>query len=217
MTQPIRTLAFRVSNAHLIEGEEGFVLIDTGFRFDRARLDKELRAAGCGRADLKLIVITHADPDHSANAAYLRETYGARIAAHRAAAAAVEQGNMFLSRGRLSLGKRLVKPLAALFRLRKRDRFTPDLYLEDGDRLDEYGFDATILHVPGHSKGSIAVLTADGVLFSGDFLENRSKPSIATLVDDAEALNASFERVKQLDIRIVHPGHGKPFALNEIE
>lgn len=217
MTQPIRTLSFRVSNAYLIEGERGFVLTDTGFRLDRAQLDEELRAAGCRPGSLKLILITHADPDHSANAAYLRDKYGAKIAMHRAEAAAVEQGNMFLSRGRLSLGKRLVKPLAALFRLRRRDRFTPDLYLEDGDRLDEYGLDATVLHVPGHSKGSIAVLTADGVLFSGDFLENRTRPSIATLIDDAEALKTSFERVTRLDIRIVYPGHGKPFALDEIE
>jgi ubiquinone/menaquinone biosynthesis C-methylase UbiE len=103
-----------------------------------------------------------------------------------------------------------------LFRLRKRDRFTPDTFLEDGDRLDEHGLDATVLHVPGHSAGSIAVLTADGVLFSGDFLENRTRPSLATLVDDAEAMKASFERAKRLDVRIVYPGHGEPFTMDEI-
>jgi len=104
----------------------------------------------------------------------------------------------------------------AFFKLRKRERFAPDLYLEDGDRLDEYGLAATILHVPGHSTGSIAVLTDDGSFFSGDFLENRTGPSIATFVDDADALKAGFERVKELNIRTVYPGHGKPFALGEI-
>ena len=73
------------------------------------------------------------------------------------------------------------------------------------------------LIIPGHSAGSIAVLTDDGTLFSGDFLENRARPSIATIVDDAEALKASFERVKKLDIRIVYPGHGKAFTLDEIK
>jgi hydroxyacylglutathione hydrolase len=217
MTETIRSLTFRVSNAYLVQGDTGFILIDTGFRFDRARLERELRAAGCGPGDLRLIVITHGDPDHSGNAAYVREIYGAKIAIHRAEASAIEQGDMFLSRGRMPLTRRVLKPLISLFRLRRRDRFTPDLYLEDGDRLDEYGLDATILHVPGHSSGSIAVLTADGVLFSGDFLENRTRPSIATLVDDAEALKASFERVRKLDIRIVYPGHGKAFSLDEIE
>jgi len=47
-------------------------------------------------------------------------------------------------------------------------------------------------------------------------LENRTRPSIATLVDDAEALEASFERVKKLDIQTVYPGHGKPFTMDEI-
>ena len=59
-------------------------------------------------------------------------------------------------------------------------------------------------------------MTNEEAFFSGDFLENRTRPSIATLVDDAEALKGSFERVKKLDIRIVYPGHGKPFALDEI-
>ncbi|MBE0635801.1 MBL fold metallo-hydrolase, partial [Candidatus Bipolaricaulota bacterium] len=159
----------------------------------------------------------HGDPDHSSNAAYLHEKYGAKIAMHKAEAEAVKQGDMFLSRGpQPPLRRWLLKPLVALFGLRKRNRFTPTLYFEDGDRLTEYGLDATILHVPGHSVGSIAVLTIDGAFFSGDFLENRTRPSIATLVDDADALKAGFEKVKKLNIQIVYPGHGKPFTLDEI-
>jgi glyoxylase-like metal-dependent hydrolase (beta-lactamase superfamily II) len=59
-------------------------------------------------------------------------------------------------------------------------------------------------------------LTNEQAFFSGDFLENRTRPSIATLVDNAEALKTGFERVKTLDIRTVYPGHGKPFTLDEI-
>ena len=203
-------------NAYVVKTDVGFVLIDSGMAGNRATLERELRDAGCGPGGLKLIVITHGDPDHSGNASYLRAKYGAKIAIHKAEAAAVERGNMFLSRGRLPPLRMMMKPLMNLFRLRKRDRFTPDLFLKDGDRLTEYGLDATILHVPGHSAGSIAVLTDEGDFFSGDFLENRTYPSIATLVDDAEALKASFERVKKLDIRIVYPGHGKAFTIDEI-
>ncbi len=216
MTEPIQTLAFQLVNAYLVKGDSGFVLIDTGLASHRARLEEALHSAGCRPGDLRLIVLTHGDPDHSGNAAYLREKYGAKIAMHKREVPAVEHGDMFLSRGRMPLPRRLLKPLMGLFRLRKRDRFTPDVYLDDGDRLVDYGLDATILHVPGHSAGSIAVLTADGVLFSGDFLENRTRPSTATLVDDAEALKASLERVRTLDIRIVYPGHGKAFTLGEI-
>ena len=204
-------------NAYVVKTDVGFVLIDSGMAGNRATLEHELRDAGCGPGGLKLIVITHGDPDHSGNASYLRAKYGAKIAIHKAEAAAVERGNMFLSRGRLPPLRMMMKPLMNLFRLRKRDRFTPDLFLKDGDRLTEYGLDATILHVPGHSAGSIAVLTDEGDFFSGDFLENRTYPSVATLVDDAEALKTGFERVKKLDIRIVYPGHGKAFTIDGIK
>lgn len=216
MAQEIRSLTFRWVNAYLVRTGAGFALIDTGFTNNRGQLEKALSRARCRPGDLNLIVITHGDPDHTASAAYLREKYGAKIATHRAEAAAVERGDMFLSRGPLPPLRRMIKPLMALFRLRKRDRFTPDLYLEDGDSLKEYGFDATVLHVPGHSAGSIAILTADGDFFSGDFLENRTRPSAATLVDDREALETSLERVRKLDIRIVYPGHGAAFTMAEM-
>ncbi len=214
MTESIQTVLSGMVNAYLITAGEGFVLVDTGMAAQRARLESALRDAGCLPGDLRLIVVTHGDPDHSGNAAYLRTAYGVKVAMHRLEAEAVERGDMFRSRSRMPFGRRLLKPLMTLFRLKKRDRFTPDLMLEDGDRLDEFGLDATILHVPGHSMGSIAVLMADGVLFSGDFLENRTRPSVATLVDDAEVLKAGFERVKALNVRTVYPGHGKPFPLD---
>jgi len=204
-------------NAYLVKNDAGFILIDSGMSGNRAILERDLRAAGCTLGDLKLIVITHGDPDYSGNAAYLRAKYGAKIAMHKAEVASVERGNMFLSRGSLPPLRRMMKQLMSLFRLRKRDRLTPDLFLKDGDRLDEYGLAATVLHVPGHSAGCIAVLTDEGEFFSGDFLENRTHPSIATIVDDAEALKAAFEQVKALDIRTVYPGHGKAFAMDKIK
>ena len=216
MTKSVQTLTFRFVNAYLVKVDDGFVLIDTGFRSDRKTLDQALADEGCGPGDLRLIVITHGDPDHTSNAAYLRATLGAKIAMHRAEAVAVEKGDMFLSRGPMPLSRRMMKPLMSLFALRKRDRFIPDLFVEDGDSLAEFGCDVSILHVPGHSKGSIAVLTAKGELFCGDFFENRKRPSLATLVDDAKALQTSFERVKTLNIQTVYPGHGGSFPFNEL-
>ena len=216
MTESVRTLAFPLVNAYLVRGGEGFVLIDTGVASNRRRLEAALANAGCRPGDLQLIVLTHGDPDHTGNAAYLRARYGAKIAMHERETPAVEHGDMFLSRGRMSLPRKPLKPIMGLFRLRKRDRFSPDLHVDNGDRLTEYGLDATVLHVPGHTTGSIAVLTDDGALFSGDFLENRRRPSLATLVDDAVALRASFERVKKLAVRIVYPGHGKAFTMEAI-
>ena len=216
MNESVLRLAFQMVNAYLVRAGDGFILIDTGFRSNRKALDAALIGAGCGAQDLKLVVVTHGDADHASNAAFLRQKYGAKIAMHRAEVDAVESGNMFQSRGPLSPMRRLLKPVMSLFRLKKVDRFTPDVLLIEGDRLTQYGFDATVYHVPGHTRGSIAVLTADGAFFSGDFLENRTRPSMATFVDDAAVLRAQFERIKAMNIQTVYPGHGKPFALAAI-
>jgi hydroxyacylglutathione hydrolase len=216
MNESVLRLAFQMVNAYLVRADDGFILIDTGLRSNRKALDSALEGARCGPGDLKLVVITHGDADHASNALYLRQKYGAKIAMHRAEVEAVESGDMFQSRGPLSPMRRLLKPLMSLFMLKKGDRFTPDVLLDEGDRLTEYGLDATVFHVPGHTRGSLAALTADGAFFSGDFLQNRTRPSIATFVDDAAVLRAEFERIKTLNIQTVYPGHGTPFELEEI-
>lgn len=72
------------------------------------------------------------------------------------------------------------------------------------------------IYIPGHSKGSIGVMTADGDLFCGDLLENLSTPTFNTIMDDPATAQASLEKLKSLDIRTVYPGHGKPFSMEEL-
>ena len=82
----------------------------------------------------------------------------------------------------------------------------PRLYLEEGDDLSEYGFDARVLHIPGHSKGSIAILTAEGALFCGDLLLYKDGPVLNSIIDDRAAAQASFERLKSLKANTVYTG-----------
>ena len=59
------------------------------------------------------------------------------------------------------------------------EKFKSDLYLRDGQSMDAYGLDAKVLHLPGHTKDSLGILTADGAFFAGDNLTNNPKPDIA--------------------------------------
>lgn len=200
-----------VVNCYLVPAETGFVLIDTGSSNRRTELETELTRAGCGPGDLKLMVITHGDFDHTGNAAYLGEKYGAKIAMHQDDSGMAERGDMFWNR---SSGNPLVKLLAPiLMGFPRSNRFVADLFLEDGDDLSEYGLDARVLRIPGHSKGSIGVLTAGGDLFCGDLLENTKEPSTNSIMDDAVACEASLAGLRDLKINTVYPGHGEPFAL----
>lgn len=201
-------------NCYLIDAGTGFVLIDTGGSSKRVSLERELDSAGCLPGDLKLIVLTHGDFDHTGNAAYLRKTFGAKVAMHCDDAGMVERGDMFWNRrkGNLVLGMMA----RVLFGFGRSKRFKPDLVIEDGYDLSEHGFDARVLHVPGHSKGSIGVLTAGGNLFCGDLLENTEQPSLSTIIDDATAAKASVEKLRDLTIATVYPGHGRSFPITEL-
>jgi len=188
-----------------------YILIDTGCSNKRAELEKELERAGCKPGDLKLVVLTHGDFDHTGNAAYLREKFVAKIAMHLGDSGMVERGDMFWNRRR---GNVLLGMMARiLFKFGKRERFKPDLYIDEGYDLSEYGLNAKVLHIPGHSKGSVGILTADGNLFCGDLFENRDNPALSSIIDDSTAANASIEKLKKLKITTVYPGHGNPFSM----
>jgi glyoxylase-like metal-dependent hydrolase (beta-lactamase superfamily II) len=207
-------------NCYLVRIGGGFILIDTGVAARRADLERELVSAGCQPGHLKLIILTHGDSDHADNAAYLRDKYGALIAMHQSDAGMVERGDMSWNRkaraDRVALGFRLIMVVSGVvqrFRGPARfDTFTPDLILTDGADLAGYGFDARVLHLPGHSKGSLGILTARGELFCGDLLYNFGKPG-ALFLDDLADFRASLARLEKLEIGTVYPGHGKSFPL----
>jgi hydroxyacylglutathione hydrolase len=205
---------FNVSvNCYLVRTGDGYVLIDTGKASKRGAIEKEIESAGCRPGDLGLIILTHGDVDHCGNTAYLCTKFGAKVAMHPDDSGMVERGDMLWNRNQPNALVRMIFGL--FFRLSESDRLKPDLYLEDGYDLSEYGFDARVLHLPGHSKGSIGILTAGGGLFCGDLLANVDKPEIWSIIDDPSAMNASVEKVKGLKVNTVYPGHGKPFPMEQ--
>jgi glyoxylase-like metal-dependent hydrolase (beta-lactamase superfamily II) len=210
-------ISMGTANCFLLKGDRGYMLIDTAIPNKRADLEKALADAGCQPGDLKLIVITHADLDHTGNSAYLRKKYGARIAIHRRESEVVEGKNTDSNRGKLPFLKKLfgavmLRVFSLFIGFGTFEPFSPDLCIDEGYDLSEYGFDVKVLHLPGHSKGSIGILTADGDLFCGDLLWNMSKPGLHSIVDDAAEMKASLDKLKSLKINTVYPGHGKPFA-----
>ncbi|NMO53755.1 MBL fold metallo-hydrolase [Actinoplanes sp. TBRC 11911] len=83
--------------------------------------------------------------------------------------------------------------------------------LDDGDRIDLGGRELTVLHLPGHTPGSIALLEErTGTLYSGDIIYDGG------LIDDLPNSDvADYRRTMEfltgLDVAVVHPGHGPSF------
>ena len=204
-----------MGNCYLIGSGSKFMLIDTGMSTNRAAIERKMKAAGCQPGNLALIVLTHGDPDHAGNARYLGQAFGGvKIAMHRDDAGMVERGDMGWNRKTGAVARVLFA--LPFFRLSKSDRFTPDLYLENGQDLSAFGIEAKVVHLPGHSKGSIGILTPGGDCLCGDLFENRKKPALNSIMDDLGAAKASLEKLKALGPVTIYPGHGQPFALERV-
>ena len=201
-------------NCYLLRASEGFVLVDTGAPNARARLRRTLEDSGCLPGKLNLILITHGDFDHTGNAAQLRRALGGAIGMHADDARMAEIGDMFVNRSRPNAILRALVPL--LIGFGKAERFSPDVLLEDGTAPAEYGLDARVIGLPGHSKGSIGILTADGDFFCGDLLESTKQPGLGSIIDDRQAALASLARLRELKIRMIYPGHGVPFSVDRL-
>jgi glyoxylase-like metal-dependent hydrolase (beta-lactamase superfamily II) len=203
-------------NTFLLPAGDGYVLIDTGMDPQWEQLESQLLKSGCLPDKLKLVVITHGDMDHTGNCAKLQKKYHAKIAMHPGDRAMAETGARLVRKTRSFK----VKIFMSLHRLTRGkttfETFTPDLLPADGQDLKEYGLAARILHTPGHTPGSIAVLTDQGWLFPGDTISNSNKPDIGPFIQDDQELRDSLAKLKGLSARTIYPGHGKPFPFTAL-
>ena len=193
------------ANCYLLVDKD-LALIDTGLPHKTKKIlgyiTKELHRQP---SDLKMIILTHGDIDHIGNASELRNITGARIAAHPEDAEYIAGRKVrMMPKG----GMRIMFKLLAIFM--KVQPFQVDLMLNDGDKVA--GF--TVLHVPGHTPGSIALFNPkQKVLFTGDTLGYRDGkmhgPS-EKFTMDMERAHQSIEKLKVLDFDVMLGGHGEP-------
>jgi glyoxylase-like metal-dependent hydrolase (beta-lactamase superfamily II) len=89
---------------------------------------------------------------------------------------------------------------------------TPNREVEEGDRIDLGDRDFEVLHLPGHSPGSIGLWeSATGVLFSGDAIYDG--PLLDDLPDSDIAIYCkTMERLRELPVSVVHGGHEPSFG-----
>ncbi len=104
--------------------------------------------------EIKYIANSHAHIDHILGVGAIRDETGARFLLH--------EGDLELARGTASSAKNWMGVEIA-------NPPDPDAFLSDGDEIDVDGLKLTVLHTPGHTRGSVCFY-ANGVLFAGDTL-----------------------------------------------
>jgi len=145
------------------------------------------------------VVLTHAHFDHLGAAPALLEASGACLAVHRIDAPRITTPAAEGTGGAL-FGFTDVAPPA-------------ERLLDDGSRIEAGSITLEVWSTPGHTEGSISLLTSHGErpmhLFSGDTLFASSVGRTDFPGGDAGALQRSLARIATLaDETVVHPGHG---------
>lgn len=145
------------------------------------------------KLNVKYIFITHAHIDHIEGVAVLKRKLGGKVLVHSKDAKAIED-----------------EKLTAAYVLSDQfEKFVIDGKADLEDDLKIENNHISIIHIPGHTQGSMAILV-ENLLFSGDTLFKESIGRTDFPGGDFKATIASIkEKLFKLDKdTVVYPGHG---------
>ncbi|MDM7935473.1 MAG: MBL fold metallo-hydrolase [Methanothrix sp.] len=149
---------------------------------------------------VEMIVLTHCHHDHSGAAPALKEATGARL--------------MLSEREIGCIGDDLTT-VAYLFG-QQAPEYRVDEVLREGMVLELGEWRLEVLETPGHSMGSICLYERrEKVLFSGDTVFPEGSIGRTDMYGgDTIKLVKSIERLAELDVRTMYPGHMDPTSRN---
>lgn len=194
-------------NCYIIENGNTGVLVDTG---KKEYLNKVTDA--CRQYNTKFIVLTHAHFDHAENAAAISKALAIPIAMSEKDIDLIKQNSAQKLFAETFFGKIVLSVSLKDFSSRPIPEFKPDILLNDGDCLTDYGIDARIVSLSGHTEGSIGVDVEKRDLIVGDALMNMVYPTVSMLYHDKGKMLASAGKIGEMGKRTIYFGHGRPLA-----
>ena len=137
------------------------------------------------------IVCTHSHPDHSPGAVSLRATTGGVVCGMPPPDDGYQD-----------------------------DTYVPDRILADGDVITHGDARLRVVHTPGHASNHVCLLLEpSGLLFTGDHLMSGSTVVILPPDGSMRMYLQSLERLREMPVTDLAPGHGSlmPNAMDEID
>jgi glyoxylase-like metal-dependent hydrolase (beta-lactamase superfamily II)/ADP-ribose pyrophosphatase YjhB (NUDIX family) len=212
LAEDVWLLALPASNAYLWRSGKQLSLVDTGVPGSADAILAAIGVLGHAPQDLREIILTHFHYDHTGATADLAQRSGAQVLAHVDEAPIIERQQL-PPKPRLTA---LERPLAEMLSIDIANLPGPQPEgvhvhrpVRDGDVTAGGG---QIVSIPGHTRGSIAVLLPERrVLFTGDSIASiEAAPIVGPFnMSPTEAVEAVRKQAR-LEFDIACVGHGRP-------
>lgn len=213
-------------HCYAIEDPDGWTIVDCGLGTPETARRWEEALGRLGSPRVRRLVLTHYHPDHLGASGALAELTGA---------GEVVQGRLDAGLARRAWGDGAdpeafrryllangMPPGEAGASAGEEERTpvelaAPTRLVEEGDTLELGGEEFTVLVLPGHADGHIALLgTRTGALFGGDVLLLEITPNVGrwedTLPDPLGRYLETLRRIEELRPAVVYPGHRGPIG-----
>jgi len=217
-------------NAYLIEGDNEYLLIDTGWDTEQTfnSLKKQLVEIGADFKDISQITVTHIHPDHYGLAGRLKQLSQAKIALHHLEKNLIASRYINMSESLQQIKKWLhingvpddelpTLQTASLGMAKFVNSIPPDITLYGGETISIGSFSFRTEWTPGHSPGHICLYEpTQKILFSGDHILPTITPNVGLHPQsNSNPVNdyiSSLTMLKELDVNLILPGHERPFT-----
>jgi glyoxylase-like metal-dependent hydrolase (beta-lactamase superfamily II) len=205
-----------MANVYLIKGER-LVMIDTSVPPKREFVEEKIRALGFKPEDISLLIVTHGHGDHAGNARYFQEKYGIPVAGGAGDADKFQRGSTDLGKAEsIGILARLIRSMSD----KPYPSFKPDVVVDQEIDLAKYGVQCKIKPLPGHTPGSLVVITGESA-FVGDLIRGgvvfSQSPTEHFYHENRAQAREQLKILAQSGVRLVFPGHFGPLAIEDVK
>lgn len=205
--QVVKLLSGR-SNVFLLSTGSKNILVDTSHSGKWSDLKNALRSQNISRIDL--LVLTHTHYDHAGNAAKIKKEYDAQLIVHQSEQFFIQNGKNQFPQGTNVFSKTLIRQLGD--RISKKFDFESceaDILIDDRFDLNPLGFNAYLIHTPGHTSGSISLIVDNEIAIVGDAMFGVFPNSVfPPFADDINELVTSWGKLIETGCALFLPSHG---------
>ena len=202
------------TNVYFLVQDRQILLVDTGPRNNEKKILKAITSRGYTPEDIKYIFLTHTHYDHAGSVSALKQATNSKIILQKSEVDTLTEGFTPIPKG-TNFFFRIISRLGRMKMVERKigwfESADADIVFDENLDLKQFGFDAKIIHTPGHTKGSSSLVFDDRAIV-GDCMFNLTEKYYPGFANDEPELHQTWKKLSELDVKWYYPSHGRRIA-----